>query len=68
MSLGNPLRVYRRTYFDGLGLTGAHAGLRRLRSHFRATLAAGGANEAGFEFRQPNRIEPALIVVEWLHR
>src|SRR6476659_2030975 len=41
-------------------LASTHAGLRKLRPHFRVTFAAGGADEVGLDVRQPDMIGPAV--------
>jgi hypothetical protein len=43
-----------------MALTNPHTSQRKLRPHFSATLAAGGADEARLDIRQPYVIRPAI--------
>ena len=43
-------------------LAGAHLRLRKLRPHFRAAFAAGGADKVRFDIRQSHMIGPAVSV------
>ena|SRR5260370_3399879 len=46
----------------GTALTSTHAGVRKLRPHFRAAFAAGRADEVGLDAGQPDIIGPAVSV------